>query len=143
MLTTSTVMNTVKTGAGFNNPEMKLVALKNSTSETFIQRNLPKASLSTIATYDEGVQKLLAGDIHAMVADLPILKLSVLRNPGAGLGVIDPPLSVEPIGIAISNNDPQFENLVRNYLSTFEKAGLTKKLRQKWFEDSSWVVALP
>ena len=143
MLTTSKVMSTVKSGAEFNSPDMKLVALKNSTSETFIQRNLPNASLSTIANYDEGIQQLLAGDIDAMVADLPILKLSVLRNPSAGLGVIDPPLSVEPIGIAISNNDPQFENLVRNYLSTFEKAGVTKQLRQKWFEDSSWIVALP
>jgi ABC-type amino acid transport substrate-binding protein len=143
MLTTSKVMSTVKTGAEFNNPEIKLVALKNSTSESFIQRNLPQASLSTIANYDEGVKKLLAGEIEGMVADIPILKLTVLRNPGAGLGVIEPPLSVEPIGIAMASNDAQFKNLVSNYLSTFEKAGLTQKLRQKWFEDSSWIVALP
>ena len=143
MLTTAKVMSTVKTGAELNNPDIKLVALKNSTSESFVQRNLPKSSLSTIANYDEGVKKLLAGEIDAMVADIPILKLTVLRNPGAGLGVIEPPLSVEPIGIAIPSNDQQFQNLVRNYLSTFEKTGLTKRLRQKWFEDNSWIVALP
>lgn len=143
MLTTAKVMSTVKTGAEFNNPDIKLVALKNSTSESFVQRNLPKSTLSTIANYDEGVKKLLAGEIDAMVADIPILKLSVLRNPNAGLGVIEPPLSVEPIGIAMDSNDPQFKNLVRNYLSTFEKTGLTTRLRKKWFEDSSWIVALP
>lgn len=143
MLTTSQVMSTVKSGADLNNPTKKLAALGNSTSESFVKRQLPEASLTTIENYDEGVKKLLAGEIDAMVADLPILKLSVMRNPGAGLGVIDPPLSVEPIGIAIASNDPQFENLVRNYLSTFDKTGLTTRLRKKWLEDSSWVVALP
>ena len=119
------------------------MALKNSTSESFVQRNLPDASLHTIANYDEGIQQLLTGEIDAMVADIPILKLSMLRNPTAGLGIIEPPLAVEPIGIAIPNNDAQFANLVRNYLSAFEKTGLTTRLRQQWFEDDSWVAALP
>jgi polar amino acid transport system substrate-binding protein len=143
MLTSAKVASTVKTGAEFNNPEMKLVALKNSTSESFVRRNLPQATLNTIANYDEGVKMLLAGEIDAMVADMPILKLSILRNPGAGLGLINPPLSIEPVGIAIASDDEQFKNLVRNYLSTFEKTGLTARLRQKWFEDNSWIVALP
>ncbi|QFU76102.1 transporter substrate-binding domain-containing protein [Halioglobus maricola] len=143
MLTTSQAMSSVKSGADLNNSEKKLVALSNSTSESFVKRNLPNATLRTIANYDEGVKMLLAGDVDAMIADLPILKLTVLRNPGAGLGVIEPPLSVEPVGIAMTNADPQFANLVRNYLSTFEKTGLTSNLRKKWFEDSSWIVALP
>ena len=143
MLTTSKVKNTIKTGAELNNPEIRMVALENSTSESFVKRNLPKSTLSTIANYDEGIKKLLAGEVDAMVADMPILKLSVLRNPNADLGIIDPPMSVEPIGIAIASNDEQFENLVQNYLSTLEKTGLTKRLRQKWFEDNSWIVALP
>jgi polar amino acid transport system substrate-binding protein len=59
------------------------------------------------------------------------------------MGIIDPPLAIEPVGIAIPNDDPQFANLVRNYLNTLEKTGLNTRLRQKWFEDDSWIATLP
>lgn len=133
----------VQTGADFNKPDITLLALENSTSETFVKRKLPDAKLKTIATYEEGVQMVISGKADAMVADMPACKLSILRNPNSGLAVIEPPLSVEPVGIAITMNDAQFENLVRNYLTTFEKIGLTTQLRQKWFENSAWIVALP
>ena len=143
MLTTARVKDAAIDISEFNNSDVRVVALKNSTSESFVQHNLPEASLHTIANYNEGIQQLLTGEIDAMVADIPILKLSMLRNPSAGLGIIEPPLAIEPIGIAIPNNDAQFANLVRNYLSAFEKTGLTTRLRQQWFEDDSWVAALP
>jgi ABC-type amino acid transport substrate-binding protein len=50
---------------------------------------------------------------------------------------------VEPVGIAVSKDDQQFFNLVDNYLEAYEKTGVLTKLRKKWFEDSSWVAALP
>jgi ABC-type amino acid transport substrate-binding protein len=127
----------------FNNSDVRIAALKNSTSESFAKMKLPKARLTTISDYDEGIKLLLAGDVDAMIADMTIAKLSVLRNPDAGLVTNKAPLSIEPIGIAMANNDMQFANLVRNYLSTFEKMGITKKLNEKWFENSGWIAALP
>ena len=143
MLTTARIKEVVTDSAEFNNPEIRVVALKNSTSESFVQRNLPEASMHTIPNYNEGIQMLLTGRIDAMVADIPILKLSMLRYPDAGLSMIEPPLAIESIGIAIGRNDQQFENLLRNYLSTFEQTGLTARLQQKWFEDNSWIAHLP
>ena len=152
MLTTARVKEVVNNGAEitasdlgteFNNPAIQVAALENSTSESFVQRELPKASLHTIRNYNEGIQLLLTGRVDAMIADIPILKLSMLRYPDAGLGIIEPPLSIEPLGIAIGRDDKQFENLVRNYLSAFEKTGLIPRLRQKWFEDNSWIALLP
>jgi polar amino acid transport system substrate-binding protein len=32
---------------------------------------------------------------------------------------------------------------VDNYLRAYEKTGILGKIRKKWFEDSSWVAALP
>ncbi len=78
-----------------------------------------------------------------MVADMPWCMLSVLRYPEAGLTTLERPLTVEPIGIAVSKDDLQFINLVENYLDTYEKTGVLTKIRKKWFEDSSWVAALP
>lgn len=133
----------VKTGADFNNADITLVALENSTSKSFAERSIPNAKLKTMATYDEGVKMLMDGKVDAMIADMPACKLAILRNPEAGLAVIEPPLSVEPIGIAIASNDVQFQNLIGNYLDTYEKMGLTTQLRKKWFESNTWIAALP
>ncbi len=143
MVFSAAAQGKIKTGADLNKAEIRLVALQNSTSESFAKRQLPKAALQTVANYDEGIKMVMAGDADAMVADMPACKLSVLRNPSAGLATLEEPLSIEPVGIAVRRDDAQFHNLVRNYLSTFEKVGLTTQLRQKWFENSSWIAALP
>jgi polar amino acid transport system substrate-binding protein len=127
----------------FNNPDVRIVALEKSTSASFAKMQLPKAKLRTIADYEEGIKLLLAGDVDAMIADMTIAKLSVLRNPDSGLITNKTPLSIEPIGIGMAKDDAQFANLVTNYLSTFEKMGITKSLNEKWFEKSGWIALLP
>jgi polar amino acid transport system substrate-binding protein len=134
LLTTVKFMSKTKTSSGFNSSDVKLVALKGSTSETLVQQQLPKASLTVVANYDEGVQMLLAGKVNGMVADMPILALTKQRHRDSDLHLITPPLSTEPLGIAIARGDEQFENLLRNYLLAFEKTGLFVSLHKKWFE---------
>ena len=86
---------------------------------------------------------IVDGKADAMVADMPVCVLSVARFPEAGLTTLQEPLTVEPIGIAVSKDDPQFYNLVDNYLRAYEKTGILGKIREKWFENTSWVAALP
>ena len=143
ILTTARILQVVKSPEEFNDAQVRIVALEKSTSERFVQRRLPEALLHSIANYNEGIQKLVTGEVDAMVADLHILKLAKLRYPDAGLGILEPPLSVEPLGIAIPGGDPQFENLLRNYLLAFEQAGLLPRLRAAWFENNSWIATLP
>ncbi len=143
ILTTARIRAVAKDGSQFNDPETRLVALAGSTSESFAQRQLPRASLQTIRNYDEGIQQLLTGEVDALVADLPILRLTLLRYPDAGLGIVEPPLAIEPIGIALSRTDARFQNLVRNYLSALEQTGLLQRLHEKWFQDDGWVALLP
>ena len=47
------------------------------------------------------------------------------------------------MGIAVSSDDPQFQNLVANYLDAYGKTGVLTGLRKKWFEESDWIAALP
>lgn len=127
----------------FNRSELKLLALNNSTSASFVREVAPDAKLVEISSYDEGVDMIINGKADAMVADMPICVLSVARFPDAGLITLEKPLTVEPIGIAVSKDDRQFFNLVDNFLRAYEKTGILTKLREKWFEDTSWVAALP
>ena len=143
ILTKDSVLAEIKSSKDFNRKELKLLALANSTSASFVRSVAPDAQLTEVATYDEGVAMVIDGKADALVADMPVCVLSVLRYPDANLATLERPLTVEPVGIAVSKNDPQFFNLVDNYLRAYEKTGILGKLRTKWFEDSSWVPALP
>lgn len=143
ILTKDSVLAKMSSSEEFNRKELKLVALKGSTSASFARAALPDAQLTEIANYDEGVSAVIEGKADAMVADMPICMLSVLRHPGVGLTTLEKPLSVEPYGIAVSKDDPQFLNLVDNFLEAYAKTGVMGKLRKKWLEDSSWIAALP
>jgi len=143
ILTKNSTLAAIKGSKEFNRKELKLLALSNSTSASFVKAVAPDAQLIEIASYDEGVAMIIEGKADAMVADMPVCVLSVLRYPEAGLATLERPLTVEPVGIAVSKDDMQFFNLVDNYLEAYEKTGVLTQLRKKWFEDSSWVVALP
>ncbi len=143
ILTNSSLLARATQSQDFNRPELRLAALENSTSQIFIETAAPKATLVLVKDYDAAVDMVIAGEIDALVADMPQCVLSVLRYPNAGLATLQSPLSIEPIGIAVGNNDRQFAQLLDNYLDAFGKMGMLAKLRKKWFEDKSWIAALP
>jgi len=133
----------IQEAGDLNQSEIRLVALQNSTSEDFVRANLPDAQLTTVASYDEAIEMLRADDTGALIADMPICVLTVMRFPNDGFATLDQPLTLEPIGIAVSANDAQLENLVRNYVAALEGTGILESLRKAWLENDSWVAALP
>jgi ABC-type amino acid transport substrate-binding protein len=143
ILTKNSVLAKASATEEMNRGNLKLAALQNSTSASFVSTVAPEASLVEITDYSEGIAMLREDKVDAMVADMPICQLSVMRYPDAGFVTLERPLTIEPIGIAISKDDPQFLNLVQNYLDGFGKLGIMSKLQQKWMEDSSWIAALP
>lgn len=142
ILATRTALEQIAAG-GIAAAEVKLAALKNSTSASFVVEAAPNATLVEVENYDEAIAMVTSGAVAGMVADAPVCKLQVLRNPDAGLVTLDKPLTIEPFGIAVSSDDPEFVNLVGNYLRAYEGTGLLGQLRQKWLESSSWIAALP
>jgi polar amino acid transport system substrate-binding protein len=143
ILTKNATLAKIKGSDEFNRKDLKLVALKGSTSSSFVSDAAPSAQLIEVDDYDKGVAMILDGSADALVADMPICVLSVLRYPEAGLTTLSQPLTVAPVGIAVNKKDPQFLNLVDNYLEAYGKVGLLGKMRKKWFEDKSWIAALP
>ena len=143
ILTKNSVLAKIEASKDFNRKDLKLVALSKSTSAAFVRAVAPEAQLIEVGSYDDGVAMIRDGKADALVADMPLCVLSVMRYPDAGFTTLERPLTVEPVGIALGKNDPQFFNLVDNYLRAYEKTGILGKIRKKWFEDSSWVAALP
>ena len=96
-----------------------------------------------VSAYDEGVQMILDDKATAMVADFPVCALSAMRYADQGLVTLVEPLTIEPIGIAISPGDSLMVNMVQNYLVALEAVGVLDELEAKWFKDGGWLIHLP
>jgi polar amino acid transport system substrate-binding protein len=143
ILTKSRTLAAIENAGEINRANIKLAALANSTSQRFVERALPEAKLTTTQDYDTAVNMVLNDEVDALVADMSVCLLSMLRFPGKGLATLNQPLALEPVGIAMLPTDPQLKNLIENYIKAFEGTGLLEQLRKKWLEDGSWIAALP
>ncbi len=143
LLTKSATIAEVEEAGELDQATLTLAALNNSTSQQFVERFVPNAQLVLVDDYDQGVQLVMDGQATALIADMPITLLTLLRYPNAGFVTLDRPLTIEPIGVALPANDPQFANLIQRYLDTIEGMGLLDALRAQWLEDGSWIAALP
>jgi polar amino acid transport system substrate-binding protein len=125
-----------------NSPNVKIVTLRDSTSQAFAEEVLDKTTLITTGTYDEAVDMVLKDKVQAMIADYPICVVSVFRYPEAGLLSVVTPLTYEPIGIAIPVNDPLMMNWTTNTLNNIKGSGILDELKLKWFASGSWLDKL-
>jgi len=121
----------------------KLVALKGSTSQAFIEKAIPDAILVTAKDYDEAVGMVLQDKVHAMVADYPICVVSVFRYPNKGLLSVITTLTYEPIGVGVPAGDALLVNWVENFMGIAEETGLLEELKQKWLLRADWLHRLP
>jgi polar amino acid transport system substrate-binding protein len=143
ILTNSRALAAAEEAVDINQADLKLAALAGSTSQAFIERYVPEAQLVAVDDYDEAVQMVIDDTVDALVADMPICVLSVLRYPDRGLATLTEPLTIEPIGIAVPANDLMFRSLVQNYLDGLAGLGAVEELQSKWFADGSWIATLP
>lgn len=143
ILTRSSLLARASGPADLNRPDIKVAAIANSTGQQLAEKYLKNTRLITTWDYDDAVRMVKEGEVDLLIADMTVCKLAVLQNPGAGLLTLAAPLNMEPIGIAISREDLQFQNLVSNILDGIESTGVLDQLRKKWFEDDSWISDLP
>ena len=142
-LTKEKTIANAKNAAEINSPDTRLVALKGSTSQFFVDKLLSKTQLTTADSYDEAVKMVIDDKVHALVADYPICVVSLLRYPDADLLSLITPFTYEPIGIALPGNDPLLINWLENFLDSLEGSGRIEMLEERWFENADWVKKLP
>jgi polar amino acid transport system substrate-binding protein len=121
----------------------KLVALKASTSQAFVEEAIPDATLVVADDYDAAVKMVLEDKVDAMVADYPICVVSVFRYPDQGLLSVVTKLTYEPIGVGAPAGDPLLVNWLDNFMEIGEKTGLLQGLNEKWFQKTDWLHRLP
>jgi len=143
LLTRSANLAGIEKANALDQPDLTLVALDGSTSERTLRENVSRARIVVTATYEEAVDMVIRNEADAMIADYPIVAVSILRNPDAGLSGVVNPFTFEPIGAALPPDDPLFHNLVGNYFELMEGTGVTEQLRARWFSEGNWLARLP
>jgi polar amino acid transport system substrate-binding protein len=142
ILTKSSKVAAFNADSGATGKKYKIVCLKGSTSEEFVKTVMSKQELVAVANYNDAVNMVINDQADAMVADKPICVLSIMRFPGKDLVTTEQQLTIEPIGMALPPGDPQFLNLVTNYLSSLQISGILSALEKKWFNDGSWMLSV-
>lgn len=122
-----------------NTPDITLAALKGSTSEDLVRKWIPKAKLVVTTTHDEAVKMVVSNQVDALFADYPVCVYAMLRYPLPDLAILDEPLTIEPIGIALPADGYLLHNLLQNYLNSLQILGILDELEFKWFEEGEWL----
>jgi polar amino acid transport system substrate-binding protein len=81
VLTDSRTLAGMKTPRDLDRPELTLVALENSTSQSYLARVAPRAKRVTTRDYDTAVEMVISKTATALVADMPVCILAVMRHP--------------------------------------------------------------
>ena len=143
ILTNSDELSEASTLRDLDRAGMKLGVLEGSTSEAFAKRAFPRATIETADSYADAIQMILEGKVAAVVADRPILVVTIMRNPDVELMISDAPLTIEPIGVALPAGDPLLLNFIDNTLGAMDAVGLIDAIESRWLGDASWVERLP
>ena len=143
ILTTSAALAKIGEAGDVDQSQVKMAALRGSTSQDFVSEVWPRMQLTVTDDYDEAINLVREGKVGAMVADFPICALSVMRFPDDGFATLTQPLTLEPMGVAMPPNDPLFLNMMENYLGALEGIGVLELLEEKWFQDGSWLIQMP
>jgi ABC-type amino acid transport substrate-binding protein len=143
LLTKSSTLAQARDADDLDETQLKVSALRGSTSASFVEALLPEAELMATDNYDQAVKAVLDDKVQAMVADYETCVLQVLLNPRANLTMSQRPLTVEPIGIAVAPGDALLVNFLENTLGALESTGLLEALRGRWLDNGDWVEQLP
>jgi len=116
-----------------NAPEIRLAALKDSTSAEFIRVLLPDATLTLVDDHETAIRMIREGKTGGLLTDYPICLAMLKRYPDAGFISLFTLLSYEPIGIAIPGDDPLYINWTENFLKRVEGVGALDEMGARWF----------
>jgi polar amino acid transport system substrate-binding protein len=142
VLTRSEELAAIEIAEELNRSDLRLAALQGSTSEDFVRATLPKAKLVKTVSLDDGVRKVIDGEVDALIADRETGSFAVLRHPDQGLIASKTSFTIEPMGIAVPLDQPHLASLIQSFLTALEERGAIAKARAFWFEDPSWVGSL-
>lgn len=123
----------------FNRPEVTVVARIGTTAAAAAKKYLPRASLRLFDDEGQALQELLNGRAAALVASQPFPEFQAIKyKDRLYLPLKGETFTREPIGFAVRKGDPDFLNLLDNWIRVREADGWLKERYRYWFTTRDW-----
>jgi len=126
-----------------NQPQITVAAAKGTTSEMAVKELLPKAKYISVDSQEAALKLVLNGKAKAAIADFPFCALASFRYADKDIVTTEKAFTFEPLGIALSAQDPQLHNLLQNFLLLLQGSGRLEEIQARWFKRSDWMKRLP
>jgi polar amino acid transport system substrate-binding protein len=142
ILTTKDIAININSLDDINKPDFSIAVPKGTTTEKIAKMMLPKAKLVVVGSTEDTLDLLQKKKVNALMADYPYTSVTSFKYKDIGF-VANPPFSIEPIGIAIRQDDPLLTNFLQNILILLKGDGLLEAMNRRWFSDPAWIADLP
>ena len=126
-----------KTVEDFNTPNVTVGARLGSTSAQAIKKYLYRAKIRLFDEEAQAYQELLNGNIHAVVASLPMPAYQAIKYPDK-LFAISEPFTRELIGFAVRKGDLDTLNYFNNWIRGVKSEGWLQERHDYWFNTREW-----
>jgi polar amino acid transport system substrate-binding protein len=143
VITTKDMAFHLQSPASLNQAKITVAAAKGTTSEMAVKELLPKAKYIPVENQEDALKAVLEGKAKAAIADFPFCALASFRYADKNIVTTDQAFTFEPLGIAMSQEDPLLHNLLQNFLLLLQGSGRTEELKNRWFKKSDWMKRLP
>ena len=116
----------------------KVAVIKSATAESalkaYLEKNAIEAQLIAVADGEEGIARLLEGDVDAFANDQVTLIGQIIRTrKPAEFALAEGLFSFEPYGLMTRRNDADFRLVVNRALARLYRSGEFQGLFGKWF----------
>ncbi|SHO57166.1 transporter substrate-binding domain-containing protein [Vibrio quintilis] len=128
----------IKSYKDLNNPKYTITSKLGTTGAQAAKRYIPKAKLDLFETEVDAVLQVSNGKADAFVYDLPYNAIYASQHQQQVIHV-DDPFTYEPLGWAIRQDDPNFLNVLNNYLRQVKGDGTYQRIYDKWFKSDKWL----
>lgn len=107
-----------------------------TTGEAWAQENAGDATTVPFKTATEALSALQAGNVDAVVNDLPVSAYIVKSDPSRGLVVVKEVATGEQYGFAVSKENPALLEAINQALAALKDDGTYDDIYAKWFGDT-------
>ncbi len=112
--------------------ETARVGVKSGTTGAVLAAETP-AEIVEFPEAEPALVALAAGDVDAIILDVPVIVNYIKTNPTAGIKLAGRPLTEEHYGIAVSKDNPAALEAINAALVQIQADGTFDAIMQKWF----------
>ncbi len=129
--------------AAINN--LRLGVKANTTHEAFARQLFPDKAIHTYPTSEAAAEALVKGELDAMTADSPFVRVWRATHPSLHPKVkaLLTPVTKEHYGLAIRKGDPEFLIWLNLFIHQIQTDGTMDLLMEDYFVQMNWARQLP